>query len=81
MLARRAAAEIIARDQDLGVAVGGLVEDEIRVLAAVVAIALFREKPDAEAGARLIVFRYCFGMIASVSTLIIFSSAATPSRP
>jgi hypothetical protein len=34
-----------------GVAIGRLVEDEIRVLAAVVLVALFREQPLAEAGA------------------------------
>ena len=51
VLAARAAAEIVARDQDLGVAIGRLVEDEIRVLAAVVLVALFREQPGAKAGA------------------------------
>src|SRR6476646_922477 len=29
---------------------------------------------------RLMVFKYCFGMIMSVSTLMIFKGAATPSR-
>src|SRR5262249_22112662 len=78
VLARRAAAEIVACDQDLGLAIGRLVEDEIGVLAAVVAVAFLREQALAEAG-RLIVLRYCLGMIASVSTLIDFIGAATPS--
>ena len=51
VLAARAAAEIVAGDQDLGIAVGGLVEDEIRILAAVVIVAPFREQSLAEAGA------------------------------
>src|SRR6266436_3950794 len=38
VLAARAAAEIVARDQDLGVAIGRLVEDEVRVLAAVILV-------------------------------------------
>src|SRR5262249_42863707 len=50
-LAARAAAEIVARDQDLRLAIGRLVEDEIRVLAAVVAEALFRKQALAETGA------------------------------
>jgi hypothetical protein len=51
VLARRAAAEIVAGDQDFGFAVGGLVEHEIRVLAAVVAIALLGEQAGAQPGA------------------------------
>src|SRR5207247_4649829 len=51
VFAARTAAEIVARDQNFGVAVGRLVEDEIRVLAAVVLVALFRKQPLAEAGA------------------------------
>src|SRR6202035_2220205 len=51
VLAARAAAEIVAGNQGLGVAVGRLVEDEIRVLATVVLVALFREQPLAKAGA------------------------------
>jgi hypothetical protein len=51
MLARGTAAEIIAGDQDLGLAIGRLVKHEIRVLAAVVAEALFREQALAESGA------------------------------
>ena len=50
VLARRAAAEIVAGDEDLGVAVGRLVEHEIRVLRAVVAVAHLGEQPLAEAG-------------------------------
>src|ERR1700722_8903383 len=51
VFAAGAAAEIVAGDQHLGAAIGRLVEDEIRVLAAVVLVALFREQPLAEAGA------------------------------
>src|SRR5665213_1038389 len=51
VFAARAAAEIIAGDQDLGVAVGRLVEDEVRIFAAVILVALFREQPLAKAGA------------------------------
>src|ERR1700730_2809352 len=51
MLAARAAAEIVAGDQDLGIAIGRLFEDEIRVLAAVILVALFREQALAKAGA------------------------------
>src|SRR5262249_30098918 len=43
--------EIIAGDQDLGLAVSRLVEHEIRILAAVVAIALLGEQTLAEPGA------------------------------
>ena len=38
-------------EQDFGLAIGRLVEHEIRVLAAVILVALLREKPLAEAGA------------------------------
>src|SRR6185437_1567703 len=51
VLAARAAAEIVARDQNPGVAVGRLVEDELRIFAAVVLVSLFREQSLAEAGA------------------------------
>ena len=51
MLAARAAAEIVAGDQHLGVAIGRLVEDEVRIFAAVVLVALLREQALAEAGA------------------------------
>src|SRR6266571_1220777 len=51
VFAARTTAEIIARDQNFGVAVGRLVEDEIRILAAVILVALFREQPLAKAGA------------------------------
>ena len=51
MLAARAAAEIVAGDEDLRLAVGRLVEHEIRVLRAVVVVAHLGEKPGAEAGA------------------------------
>ena len=50
VLARRAAAEIVAGDDDLGVAVGRLVEDEIGVLRAVVVVAHLREQRRAEPG-------------------------------
>ena len=51
VLARRAAAEIVAGDQNLRLAIGRLVEDEVRVLAAVVVVARFGEQALAEAGA------------------------------
>jgi hypothetical protein len=51
VLARRAAAEIVVGNQNLGLAIGGVVEDEIRILAAVVAVALLREQALAQAGA------------------------------
>jgi len=51
VFAARTAAEIVARDQNFGVAIGRLVENEIRVLAAVIVVALFREQPLAKAGA------------------------------
>src|SRR3954468_12820236 len=51
MLAAGAAAEIVAGDQDLGAAIGRLVEDEIRILAAVILVALFGEQALAETGA------------------------------
>src|SRR5690606_14095503 len=51
MLAGRAAAEIVARDQDLRVAVRSLVEHEIRILRSVLAVAQAGEKADPEAGA------------------------------
>src|SRR3984885_15446826 len=50
MLAARTAAEIVAGNQHLGVAIGGLVEDEIGVLAAVVVVTLLREQSLAKAG-------------------------------
>ena len=50
MLAARAATEIVSGDQNLGVAIGRLVEDEIGVLAAVVLVALFREQALAKPG-------------------------------
>src|ERR1700733_12750617 len=51
MLAARTAAEIVAGNQHLGVAVARLVEDEIGILAAVVVVALLREQSLAKAGA------------------------------
>src|SRR5690606_33020182 len=51
MLAARAAAEIVAGDEDLGVAIGRLVEHEIGVFAAVLVEAHLREQALAEAGA------------------------------
>src|SRR5262245_38856704 len=50
MLARRAAAEIVAGDQDLGLAIGRLVEHEIGILAAVVTVTLLREEARAKPG-------------------------------
>src|SRR5262245_27713406 len=44
VLPRGAATEIIVGDQNSGLAIGGLVEHEVRVLAAVVAITLLREQ-------------------------------------
>src|ERR1700733_1683880 len=51
MLAARAAAEIVAGNQHLGIAITRLVEDEIGVLAAVVLVTLLREQSLAKAGA------------------------------
>src|SRR3984893_7559840 len=51
VLARGAAAEIVVGDQNLRLAIGRLVEHEIGILAAVVAIALLREQALAETGA------------------------------
>ena len=51
VLTRRAAAEIVARDDDCRLAVGRLVEDEVGVLGAILAIAHFGEEALAEAGA------------------------------
>src|SRR4051794_4600929 len=51
VLAARATAEIIAGNQDFRVAIGRLVEDEIRVFAAVILVALFRKQSLAEPGA------------------------------
>ena len=51
VLARRAAAEIVARHEDLGIAVSRLVEDEVRVLRAVPVEARLGEQAGAEAGA------------------------------
>src|SRR5216683_784069 len=50
-LARAAAAEILAGDQDLRLPVGRLVEDEIRVLRPVIAVAQLVEEGLAQAGA------------------------------
>ena len=47
----RAAAEIVAGDQDLGFAIGRLVEHEVGVLAAVVLVAHLGEQAFAEPGA------------------------------
>jgi len=76
MLAARAAAEIVVGDQDLGVAIGRLVEHEIRILGAVGVIARLGEQALAEPGA-LDRLEVLLGMIMSVSTLMIFSGAAT----
>src|SRR3954466_10638322 len=46
-----AAAEIVAGDPHLRIAIGGLVEDEIGILASVVLVALLGEEPLAKAGA------------------------------
>ena len=51
VLAARAAAEIVAGDQDLGLAIGRLVEHEIRVLAAVVLVAHLGKQALAEPSA------------------------------
>ena len=51
MLARGAAAEVVVGDQDLGLAVGRLVEHELRVLAAVVLVAQLGEQALGESGA------------------------------
>jgi hypothetical protein len=51
VLARGAATEIIAGDQNLRLAIGGLVENEVGVFAAVVAIAFLREQALAKSGA------------------------------
>src|SRR5216684_7221952 len=51
VLARAAAAEILADDQDLRLPVGRLVEDEIRVLRPVIAVAQLVEEGLAQAGA------------------------------
>src|SRR3954469_10978104 len=51
MLAARTAAKIVPGDQHLGIAIGRLVEHEVRVLAAVILVALLGEEPLAEAGA------------------------------
>jgi hypothetical protein len=56
MLAARAAAEIVAGDENLRRLVGRLVEDEIGIVRAVVGVAEFREQALAEAGP-LMVFR------------------------
>src|SRR5690606_37272323 len=50
MLARRAAAEIVAGDQDGGVAPCGLVEHEFRILRAVLIVARFGEQALAKTG-------------------------------
>ena len=51
VLARAAAAEVLTRDDDLGLAVGGLVQDEVRVLGAVLIITHFLEQVLAQASA------------------------------
>ena len=51
MLAAGAAAEIVAGDQDLRLAVGRLVEHEVRILGAVLLVAHLGEQPGAEPGA------------------------------
>ena len=51
VLARRAAAEIVAGDENLGVRVGGLVEHEVGIGRAVVVVAHLREQARAEPGA------------------------------
>ncbi|MDF9790582.1 hypothetical protein M2440_001283 [Methylorubrum extorquens] len=51
VLARGAAAEIVADHEGLGVAVGRLVEDEIGILRAVVVVAHFREQALPQPGA------------------------------
>jgi hypothetical protein len=51
VLTRRAAAEVVSRDQDLGFAIGRLVEHEIRIFAAIIPVALLGEKALAEPGA------------------------------
>ena len=51
MLTRRAAAEILVRDQHLGVAIGGLVEHELGPFGTRRVIAQGVEQVDAEAGA------------------------------
>jgi len=51
VLARGAATEVVVGNQNLGLAIGWLVKDEIRVLAAVVAIALLREQALSQPGA------------------------------
>ncbi len=51
VLARGTAAEVVVGDEDLGLAIGRLVQHEIRVLAAVVTIAPLREQARAQPGA------------------------------
>ena len=51
VLARRAAAEIVARHDDVRLAVGGLVQDEVGILRAVIVEAHLREQARAQAGA------------------------------
>ncbi len=51
MLARGAAAEIVAGDDDLGVAIGGLVENEIGLFAPILIVAHLGEQRRAEPGA------------------------------
>src|SRR6185312_6538578 len=51
VLARATAAEILAGDQDLGIAIGRLVEDEVGILRAVRPVAQLVEQHLAEAGA------------------------------
>src|SRR5262245_18211767 len=50
MLAARAAAEVIACNHDLRATIGGFVQDEIRVLASIVLVALLGEQSLAKAG-------------------------------
>src|SRR5436190_14291019 len=51
MLARGAAAEIVVRHENLGITIGRLVEHKVRVLAAVVVVALLGEQALAKSGA------------------------------
>ncbi len=77
MLAGGAAAEVVARDQDLGLLVGLLVEDEVGVFLAVLVIAQLEEQRLAEPGP-LDRLQKLLGMIMSVSMLRRGKGAATP---
>ena len=81
VLAARAAAEVLAGDQDLRVAVGRLVRARNRGFSWPSGRrSASRRTGSCRGPVRLIVFRNCLGMIMSVSTLIIGSGAATPVR-